>query len=384
MKIVMTVNAAWNIWNFRRPLVSAFLADGHQVIVLAPRDETSGKLAELGCEVRHLEMNVKGLNPLQDTLLLWRFLRHFRQIRPDVVLSFTIKNNLFGALAAKALRIPFVPNVTGLGTAFLSGRMLERVATTLYRTAFRNLPAVFFQNEDDRDLFRTRDLVTDRQARLLPGSGIDLERFAVDPYPADGPTIFLLVARLLRDKGVVEYVEAAHRVKANHPEVRFQMLGPIDAQNRKAIAPEVLQGWVAEGVIEHLGAVDDVRPFLTAAHCVVLPSYREGAPRTLIEAAALGRPLIATDVPGCRAVVDAETTGFLCEVRSGESLAQACLRFLDLSPQRRAEMGRAARAKMEREYDQQIVVQAYRSVLHALQPAGSPPHMLRNAKPPEP
>ncbi len=366
----MTVNAAWNIWNFRLPLVRALLAEGHEVVVLAPKDDATPRLEAEGCRTRHLEMDVKGLDPLADARLLWRFRRLFREIRPDVVLSFTIKNNLFGALAAKRLGIPFVPNVTGLGTAFLSGSVLERVATALYRRAFRGLPAVFFQNGDDRDLFLSRGLVSAPQARLLPGSGIDLERFAAVPYPAGTEeTVFLLIARLLRDKGIVEYVEAARRVKARHPGARFQLLGAVASQNRSAIDAGTVQGWVEEGAIEYLGVVDDVRAAIAEAHCVVLPSYREGAPRTLIEAAALGRPLIATDVPGCRAVVDPEVSGFLCAARSSDSLAAACERFLDLDLDARAEMGQAARTKMEREYDQTIVVEAYRSVLETLQPA---------------
>lgn len=364
MKVLVSVNAAWNIWNFRRPLVEALLADGHKVTILAPKDDAVPKLEALGCSVRHLEMNVKGINPLQDSKLLLRLRQHFRDLQPDVILSFTIKNNIFGAIAAKSAKILFVPNVTGLGTAFLSGGVMERVAVTLYKTAFRKLPVVFFQNEDDRTLFLERGLVTESQARCLPGSGIDLDRFAVAAYPPeDGAPVFLMIARLLRDKGVLEYVDAARRVKARHARTRFQLLGATDALNRSAIDRETVQGWEQEGAIEYLGTVEDVRPMIEAAQCVVLPSYREGAPRTLIEAAAMARPLIATDVPGCRAVVEHGKTGFLCEVRSGESLAAACEALIALPLEERAALGRAGRVKMEREYGQSIVVEAYRSVL---------------------
>lgn len=363
LHVVMSVNAAWNIWNFRRPLVDALLADGHRVTVLAPRDDTVPGIEALGCHFRHLPMDVKGLNPLSGLHLLARLRAMFRDLKPDVVLSFTIKNNIFGAFAAKAMRIPFVPNVTGLGTAFLSGGGLERIAMALYRRAFRHLDVVFFQNADDCELFVARGLVTKAQAQQLPGSGIDLDRFAVAPYPdqAAGP-LFLMIARLLRDKGVLEYVEAARLVKARHPDVRFQLLGATDAANRTAINREALRQWQEEGVIEYLGTTGDVRPVIASAHCVVLPSYREGAPRTLIEAAALARPLIATDVPGCRSVVE-DGNGFLCDVRSGESLAAACEKFIGLSPEARIEMGREARMKMEREFDQRIVIDAYRTAL---------------------
>lgn len=369
MRVLLTVNAAWNILNFRLPLVTAMLSDGHEVIVLAPRDDAVPQLEALGCQFHHLEMNVKGLNPLHEPKLMVTLNRHFRDLRPDVILSFTIKNNIFGALVARRCGIPFIPNVTGLGTAFLSGGLLERVAVMLYKMSFRKLPVAFFQNEDDRDLFVARDMVSKDQARLLPGSGIDLTRFAIEEFAGtDDQPHFLMIARLLRDKGVLEFVDAARRVKARHPEVRFQLLGATDAENRTAIDAQTVADWTAEGVIEYLGTVSDVRPVIADAQCVVLPSYREGAPRTLIEAAALARPVIATDVPGCRAVVDHGKTGFLCEVRSGESLAAACEAFLALTPDARRALGAAGRAKMEQEFDQSIVVQAYRGAIRDLLP----------------
>lgn len=367
MRILMTVNAAWNIWNFRRPLVEALMGDGHQITVLAPRDDAVPDLERLGCRVRPLEMSVKGLNPLEDLKLQRRFSRIFREERPDAVLSYTIKNNIFGARAAKSGDVPFVPNVTGLGTAFLSGKLLQTVTEQLYRRSFAALPVVFFQNEDDRDLFLDRRLVRADQARLLPGSGIDLQRFTPAPMPApEDPPVFLMIARLLRDKGVLEFVEAARVLKASHPRARFQLLGAVGSENRSAINSPTVDAWVAEGVVEYLGTTADVRPAITAASCVVLPSYREGAPRTLIEAAAMARPLIATDVPGCRAVVDRDVSGFLCDVRSAESLAAAMQRFLGLSSKVQQAMGAAGRTKMVREFDQALVVDAYRAALDAV------------------
>lgn len=364
MHIVMTVNAAWNIWNFRRPVVEALLGDGHAVTVLAPPDETVPALESLGCRVRPLAMNVKGLNPVADLKLQQRLARIFREERPDAVLSYTIKNNIFGAGAARSAGVPFLPNVTGLGTAFLSGRLLQGVTEKLYRRAFAALPVVFFQNADDRDLFLERGLISAGQAQLLPGSGIDLDRFAPASLPAtDQPAVFLLIARMLRDKGVVEFVEAARLVRAGGKQARFQLLGAIGSENRSAIGAATVERWVTEGVVEYLGTTDDVRPAIAAASCVVLPSYREGAPRTLIEAAAMARPLIATDVPGCRAVIDRDVSGFFCAPRDAVSLAAAMKRFLALPGNVREAMGLAGRTKMAREFDQAIVVSAYRKAL---------------------
>ncbi|WP_432448652.1 glycosyltransferase family 4 protein [Aliiroseovarius marinus] len=365
MKIILTVNAAWNALNFRRPVIEALLARGDDVVVLAPADDSVPMLEALGCECVDLEMDVSGLSPLRDGALALRMGRHFARLAPDAILGYTIKNNLFGAVAARRLGIPFLPNVSGLGTAFLSGGALQYIAETLYRHAFRNLPTVFFQNPEDSDLFISRNLTRPAQVTLLPGSGIDLQRFSPRPKSKDKTTRFLMVSRLLRDKGVLEYVDAARLLKAEGARVEFQMIGATQAENRSVISEDDLAAWQAEGAISHLGETNDVRPFIAQADCVVLPSYREGAPRTLIEAAAMARPLIATDVPGCRQVVEHGTTGLLCAVRDGHALADACRQFLAMPEDARNTMGKAGRAKMVSEYDQRLVVQAYLTAIDA-------------------
>ncbi len=370
MKIVITVNAAWNIWNFRRPLVEALLADGHAVTILAPADDSVPDLTALGCRFVHLNMRPKGLNPLSDLALIRRFRRQFRAERPDAVLGFTIKNNLYGALAARALGVPFLPNVTGLGTAFQSAGPLQAAVRQLYRRAFRDVPVAFFQNRDDCDLFLSQGLVRPDQTRVLPGSGIDLRRFAGADLPQAGDaTVFLMIARLLREKGVAEYAAAARSVRARWPGARFRLLGAHDPRDRAAVGAGELAEWIRGGDIEYLGTVPDVRPAIAAAHCVVLPSfYREGAPRALIEAAAMARPLIATDIPGCRDVVDHGRTGLVCAPRDVAGLADACEAFLRLDPDERTAMGRAGRAKIAAEFDVALVIGAYREALAGLDP----------------
>ena len=364
MNVLITANSAWNIWNFRKPVVEALLADGYGVSVLAPWDESAGQLEQLGCQFQPLEMSVKGMNPWEDLQFERRLKRTFKHAGADVILSYTIKNNIYGARAARPLGIPFVPNVTGLGTAFLSNWLLQSITEQLYRRSFKSVPTVFFQNQDDQDLFLDHGLVRPDQARLLPGSGIDLAFFEPAPMPAeDQAPVFLMIGRLLRDKGVTEFVDAARRIKTRHPTARFQLLGAIDAQNRSAIDASTIQEWLNEGVVEYLGTTDDVRDAIEDASCVVLPSYREGAPRALIEAAAMARPLIATDVPGCRSVVDHGITGLLCRSHNAQSLADSIETMLGLSPAERTAMGHAGRSKMEREFSQDIVVDAYRSVI---------------------
>lgn len=368
MRVLLTVNAAWNALNFRRPVIEALLHQGHHVTILAPLDDAAPALRRMGCQVIDLQMDIQGLSPRQDARLIRRFGHHFAALGPDIILSYTVKNNIFGAVAAKRLGIPFLPNVSGLGTGFLSGGALRLVVETLYRHAFRGLPILFFQNPDDRDLFVNRRLIAPGQARLLPGSGVDPDHFRPCPLPALNDTVFLMISRLLRDKGVLEYVEAARRIKATRPDLRFQILGPVDAANRSALGANALQGWMADGVIEHLGKHDDVRPFISQADCVVLPSYREGAPRTLLEAASMARPLIATDVPGCRHVVEDRITGLLCAPRDAGSLHASFEEFANKPPGTRAQMGRAGRDKVLREYDQKIVVDRYLAAMAELVP----------------
>lgn len=364
LHVVTTVNAAWNMWNFRRQMLAALLADGHRVTILAPHDDSVEQLVELGCEFRPLKMDMKSLNPIAQLGLFFAILKAFPQLRADIVLGFTIKNNTFGSMAARLLGIPFIPNVTGLGTAFLSGKLLRHLAHLLYRVSFARCPVVFFQNHDDSALFSKLKLVREEQVVVLPGSGIDLAQFAQSPLPAqDNPVRFLMIARLLRDKGVVEYVEAAKMVRQTHPDTRFLLLGPAGSENRTAFSAEQANEWERTHGIEYLGPCDDVRPHIEEAHCVVLPSYREGAPRTLIEAAAIGRPLIASDVPGCRDIVDDGKNGLLCKVRDAESLASAMRRFLGMEPRQWAVMGQSGRDKMVREYDVALVADAYRKAI---------------------
>lgn len=360
-KILISANASWNIYNFRAGLIRAFREQGHEVVAVSPTDTYSPKFAELGCSYLPLAIDNKGASPLRDFGLFLRYLRLLRRERPDVYLGYTVKPNVYGSLAAHLLRVPVVNNVSGLGTAFIRDSWLTRIVKALYWLALRSSATVFFQNKDDLSLFIKLKLVQPEQAALLPGSGIDLEQFRPQQTESaqPGALCFMLIARLLRDKGVGEFVDAARMVKAQFPDARFQLLGFLDAENRTAISKATIDEWVSEGIIEYLGVADDVRSYIAASDCVVLPSYREGTPRTLLEAAAMGKPLIATDVPGCCEVVEHGKNGFLCDVRNPTDLAQKILDFIDLSDEKRIRMGQASRIKAEREFDENTVIQRY-------------------------
>jgi glycosyltransferase involved in cell wall biosynthesis len=366
--IALSINSSWNILNFRSGLIEALKADGHRVIALSPADGYQDRFAAIGVEHVPIAIDSAGLSPIRDLRLLLRYRRGLKRIGADLFLGYTAKPNIYGSLAAQSLGIPVINNISGLGTAFIGTGPLTRIVSTLYRIALRGSATIFFQNPEDRDLFLSLKLVSEDRSRLLPGSGIDLQRFAPSAEPRrPGPLTFLLVGRLLWQKGVREYVEAARLVRREMPDARFQLLGFLDVPNRSAVSRAEVNAWVAEGLIDYLGEADDVRPHIAAADCIVLPSYREGLPRTLLEGAAMGKPLIATDVPGCRQVVEHGVNGFLCPAADAASLAKAMLALARLTDEQREAIGAAGRRRVERDYSERIAIERYRqAILEAL------------------
>lgn len=359
MTITLSSNTAWSLYNFRAGLIRALIERNEHVVVLSPHDEFSQRLSQMGCEVIDLPMDNKGTHPQRDTALFMKYRKIYRQLKPSLALHYTIKPVIYGSLAAHSAGIPCINTITGLGTAFIRDNWLTRIAEGLYKVSQRNVAQVFFQNNDDMSLFQERRLVPLDRLQRLPGSGVNLEHFAVTHPPAMSEPTFLLIARLLWDKGVGEFVEAARLIKLSHPHARFQILGALGAANRTAIPREQLDTWLREGVIEYLGETDDVRPYITQAHCVVLPSYREGVPRSLLEGGAMGRPLITTDAPGCRDVVNHEVNGYLCKVQDAVDLSNKIQRFLGLSDEERTLMSNRSSEKVRNEFDEKLVITRY-------------------------
>jgi glycosyltransferase involved in cell wall biosynthesis len=371
--MLVAANSSFALTNYRLGLLKALQDAGYRVVAAVPDDERAVKLTSNGIEVRTVPIAPHGTSPVRELHLLYCYLQLVRELRPRALLGFTIKPNIYGALAARVAAVPVITNVTGLGLVFTRAGPLRSMVGVLYRIAFRNCRRVFFQNRESRDLFLSLGFIREDQALLLPGSGVDLERFA----PRQGRKAtdeaqftFLLPSRLMWQKGIAEYCEAARWFRSNRPSVRFQLLGPIEpAWNKAGIPKEQIERWQQQG-IEYLGSTDDVRPFFAAADCIVLPSYYpEGVPRALIEAAAMGKPVITTDMPGCRDVVDPGRTGYICEPRSAESLVCAMLQMVDLSPKERRAMGKRGREKAEREFDERLVIDAYLAEIAAIVPA---------------
>ena len=366
MKIILCANTSWYLWNYRVGLIRELLMAGNEINVLAPLDQTSEKLAKLGCIVHSIPMNRKGSNVLQEIFLVLKFYKHVKKVSPDILITFTIKPVIYIGLIARVLRIPIVPTITGLGTAFIRKNWITKVVKWLYKLGLSSAERVFFQNLEDQNLFLATGLVKIGQAEQIPGSGIDLVRFSFSPIVVSNdisPTVFLLAGRMLWDKGIKEYVEAAKIVKDVDSSVEFQLLGEIGSDNISAIPRQTISSWQEAGIVRYLGVASDVRIYMEQADCVVLPSYREGLSRTLLEAGAIGRPVVASRVVGCKDVVDDGKTGLLCNPRDPADLAEKLLKFIDLSRIDKANMGREARTKIEQEFDEQDVIQRYCHVI---------------------
>ncbi len=370
MRVAIVINTSWNIWNFRASLVRALQGAGHEVLAIAPPDAYSQRLeTELGCRYVPILMENKGTNPVKDAQLTQRFYQIYRREKPDVVLHYTIKPNIYGSIAARLAGVPSINNVSGLGTVFIIKNFVSKVALSLYKFAFRFPSKVFFQNNDDRQLFLDNKLVRAEITGLLPGSGVDVSRFRPAPnYQRQTPFVFLMVARVLYEKGVAEYFEAARRLHAANPAgaVRVQLLGGLDEAGGVGVPRATFEQWLTGGEIEYLGHSDNVAAHLHQADCVVLPSYREGTPKTLLEAAACGKPIVTTDVPGCRETVVDGRNGYLCQVRSGLDLAAKMQQVLDLPAPQLAEMGQASRHLAETKFDEQLVLQQYLEAVAAV------------------
>lgn len=364
MKLIMVANTAWSVFNFRHSLIKELLNCGVELYVIAPEDKFSAKLTEMGCQVLDLPMQAKGVNPIADLALMLRLLRNYREIKPDFIIHYTIKPNIYGSLAAKLADIPSLAITTGLGYTFVNQNVVSKVARQLYKFAFRYPKEVWFLNEDDRRAFLEHHLIEPDKAVLLHGEGVNLNHFVPrDKTQPDENIRFLLIARMLRDKGVCEFVEAARQIRQRYPNAIFQLLGDCGVPNPSVIGREEIAQWEKDGIVEYLGTTDDVRPIIAQADCLVLPSYREGIPRTMIESAAMAKPLIVSDAPGCRDVVLDGQTGYLCEVKNAKSLAQRCEQFLTLSDSEKQAMGKAGRSFMEAKFDEKWVIKQYFATL---------------------
>ena len=360
-RVLILANNDMGLYKFRKELLEELLAS-YEVFVCVPEGDFVGLIRDLGC--RYISCDVlerRSINPVKDIRLL-RFYRNVAAaVKPDVVLTYTIKPNIYGGYICAGKHIPFIANITGLGTSIENGGILAGIATSLYRIGLKKAECVFFQNEYNQKLFTGRKIVRGR-TRLIPGSGVNLELNHTEPYPSDKEGVrFLFVGRIMKDKGIEELLQAIREIRRTGCNAILEIVGPSEEDYEKD-----LEECEKEGAIINCGVQEDVHPFYAGCHAAVLPSYHEGMANVLLEASATGRPVIATRVPGCRETYDEGVTGFGCEVRDAADLRRAMERFLDLTNEERAAMGRAARAKMEKQFDRNLVTGAYKEEISAV------------------
>lgn len=352
--------------------MNGFKAHRFNVECLVPNDgDYFVKITELGFKCHSIQLDGKSRSIFKNHALIRKYNHEFFKIKPSLICSFTIKPNLYGAMAARSHKIPFVANVTGLGTAFMKRNLLNSIVVRLYQFAFKEVNCVFFQNNDDRQTLEQKNIIHKHTLSIaLPGDGVDLSRFpCVGSINDTNQLIFLYSGRIIGDKGIYELIEAFKIVKSKFPHVKLKFIGNYFPGNSSAINPTQVEQWVNDGTIEYLGMVDNVVEVMEEIDCMILPSYREGMPRSLLEASSMGKPIITVDSIGCKDVVEDGVTGYMAKVKDVYSLAEAMIRFIELPFDEKVKMGKAGRKKMEREFDQKIVINKYleaaKQLLHA-------------------
>ena len=362
MKILVLTNNFGGLHSFRKEVMKALVDEGHKVVISAPFDEKKEYFEEIGCNVIDTQFNRKGMNPLKDFGLMMRYRKLMKQEKPGVVLSYTIKPNLYGGMACQMCGVPQIANVTGLGSAVENSGWLQKLTIILYKVGLRKTRTVFFQNKANMEFCKEHGMVKGH-SRLIPGSGVNLQYHTLQEYPAEGePVRFIFISRLLKEKGIEEYLTAAHEIKAKYPETEFHILGAREEDYQERL--EELQ---KEGIVIYHGAQPDVRPYIGKAWCTVHPSYYpEGMSNVLLESCAAGRPIVTTNRPGCGEIVDDGVNGYVVKQQDGYDVARKLEQFLGLSYNEKKEMGLAARKKVEREFGRQIVIDAYLKEINSI------------------
>ncbi|MCH2042654.1 MAG: glycosyltransferase family 4 protein [Saprospiraceae bacterium] len=368
LKIAIVLNTTWNIYNFRLGLVQTLIKKGHQVFAIAPHDDFVDHVTATGCiHIPLQSLSRKGTNPVQDFRLIRELQKTYRKNQIDIALHYTIKPNIYGSFACSGSRTHSIATVTGLGYSFLKKGLIHKIANMLYKRAFNKASVVAFQNRDDQQLFERMKLVNPQKTQLIKGSGIKTDYFHPLPKTKENRGfVFLFVGRLLYDKGVIELLSAAKQCKIQYPETEFWIVGKIDRDNPSAVDEATIQEYHQAGIINYLGESNNVRSIMRNADCVVLPSYREGLPRVMLEGLAMGKPLITTDTAGCRETVKDGYNGYMVPVKDAEALAQALQKMCTLPKEQRQEMGIRGREMAVQEFDEKIIIKHYLDIIERL------------------
>lgn len=363
MRIIILSNSAMGLFKFRKELLDELIKQNHEVYVSVPNDEYTTKLEQLGCKYIQTEIDRRGTNPLTDLKLMLTYVKMIFKLRADVVLTYTIKPNVYGGIACGLTKTPYVANITGLGSAVENKGRLQKVTLALYALGLKNASCVFFQNEENFT-FVKKHLNIKAKKRLIPGSGVNLRQFRLLDYPDDSTVEFAFISRIMKEKGIDYYLEAAECIRERFPKTVFHVCGYCE----ESYEPR-LKSLEEKGIVKYHGMLEDVREMLARAHCIVHPTYYpEGMSNVLLESAACGRPIITTDRSGCREIVVPGVSGFIVKQNSTRDLVDTIEQFLNLSYAQKVKMGLAGREKVEKEFDRRLVVESYlREIKEALE-----------------
>lgn len=364
MKIFFTANVLWDIYIFRGGVIKALVEAGHDVTVVAPYETRVDIKKELGVNVININLNKRGMNPIEDLKLFFELYKIYKKEKPDIIFHYTIKANIYGTLASYFAKIKSVAVLTGLGYAFVTNSIVSKIAKMLYKISLPLAEEVCVLNEDDKNLLVSEKIVKDNKIFILPGEGVDTKKFIPMEKTENldnKKIIFLMIARAFYDKGVKEYVESAENIKKIYPNAEFQYLGALGGNSVAGIDEKQMKSFVDKEIINYLGTVNDVRKVIKNADCIVLPSYREGISRTLLEGASMEKPLIASNVTGCREIVVDGVSGFLAEPKNSKDLTEKIEKFLKLSEAERKSFGKAGREHVINNFDEKIVIDIYKN-----------------------
>lgn len=365
--IALSANTSWYLFNFRKNTIIKLIQEGYKVYAISPADAHSDKFKNLGCQHIHINIEQGGTNPFKEISSLIEYIKIYHSLNLNFAFHFTPKSNIYGSLACAFLNIKCANNISGLGKAFVNKTPLTFIVSNLYKISLQKAVKVFFQNKDDLDYFVKEKIVSKGKAEYIPGSGVDLIRFKPSKLKSPAkPFLFLLIARLIREKGIYEYAEAAEKLQKKYNNtIECRIIGIIDEKHPSGIPLNQINTWVDLGYIKYLGRAEKIEDFIASSHCIVLPSYyAEGCPKSLLEGAAMGKPIITTNHKGCKDTVDHGKNGFLCEKESSSDLFEKMETMYNLPEEKRILMGEHSRKKMENEYDENIVINKYLSVIH--------------------
>lgn len=352
-RVLILANLDVGLYKFRKALIKELLDQGNEVFISLPKGLLVQNLQEMGCRFLETEVDRRGMNPVTDLQLMIKYFNLFKKVRPDLVITYTIKPNIYGGIAARILRIPYAVNITGLGTAFQEDNLMKKLVVFLYRRGCGRAKTVFFENQGNQEVFLENNIIKKKQACLLPGAGIDLQEYKFADYPESIKKVrFLFIGRIMREKGIEELFKAAKNLKKIYPEVSFDIVGPMEDDYKNRI-----QSLVKNGIIHYYGYQEDVKPMIRESHCFVLPSYHEGMANTLLEAGAMGRPLITSRIHGCMEAVEEGKNGWLVNVKDSRELEWQMKKFVELPWEEKKKMGQASRKIMEEKFKKEIVVE---------------------------